>query len=70
LGWSSISVASLTMQSMYQVLGARMEVLWNRMWCPKLTSCSATADLSGCCSGMCHWCTFNLVSTEQPVCPM
>jgi hypothetical protein len=27
LGWSSISVASLTMQSMYQVLGARMEVL-------------------------------------------
>jgi hypothetical protein len=29
--WSPISMASLTMRSMYRVLVARMEVSWNRM---------------------------------------
>jgi hypothetical protein len=35
LGWSSISMASLTMRSMYRVVVARMDVLWNWMRCPK-----------------------------------
>jgi hypothetical protein len=67
---SSISVASLTMQSMYWILVARMEVLWNWMQCPKSTLCSAATDLSGCSRRMCHWCSFNLASTEWPVCPV
>jgi pimeloyl-ACP methyl ester carboxylesterase len=48
LGWSSISIASLMMQSMYLDLVERMVVLCSRMRCPKLILCSATADLSGC----------------------
>jgi hypothetical protein len=73
LEWSSISLSSLynlTMWSMYRGLVARMEVLQNCMWHPKSTVHSTTADSSGCYSQMCRWCSFNLVSTQQPVCPM
>jgi hypothetical protein len=67
LGWSAISMASLTMWSLHRVLVASMEVWWNWMWCPESTPCSAMADLSGCSSWKCHWCSFNLVSTERLV---
>jgi hypothetical protein len=30
---------------------ARMEVLRNRMWCPRPIQCSAIAELSGCAIG-------------------
>jgi hypothetical protein len=66
--WSSILMASLTMWSMYWVLVARTEVLWNWIRCPQSTLCSDMADLSGCSRQMCRWCSFNLASTERPVC--
>jgi hypothetical protein len=47
LGWSSISIASLMMQSMYLGLVARMVVWCSWMQC-KLIMCSATAALSEC----------------------
>jgi hypothetical protein len=40
-GWSSIWMASLTMLSMCRVLVTRMEILWNWIQCPKLTTASA-----------------------------
>jgi hypothetical protein len=60
LGWSSISMAFLTIRSMYRVLVARMEVSWNRMRCPESPLCSATADLSRCSR-------FSLRYSSQPV---
>jgi hypothetical protein len=48
LGWSSISVTSPMMQSMYLGLVERMVVFCSWIWCPKLLLCSAMADLSGC----------------------
>lgn len=70
LGWSSISIASLMMQSMYLSLVERI-VMW-RSWmqCPKLILCSTMVDLSKCFRRICHWCSFNLVSIERPVCPI
>jgi hypothetical protein len=70
LGWSSISMASITTRSMYRALVTRMEVQCNWMRCHESTLCSGRADLSGCSSRMCCWCLFNLVSTERPVWPM
>jgi hypothetical protein len=67
LGWSSISMASLTMRSMYRVFMARTEVSWNRMLCPESMQCSATADLSGCSSRMCRWRSgCHVVSSTDP----
>jgi hypothetical protein len=40
------------------------------MWCPKLILCSAAAHLSRYSRRIRCWCSFKLVSIEQPVCPM
>jgi hypothetical protein len=52
-GWSSISMAFLTMWSIYMVFVASMEELWNSIRCPWSILCSAMADLSTCTSWMC-----------------
>jgi hypothetical protein len=54
VGMGSISIVSLTMQSMYRVLMASIEISWNVMRCPESTQCSATAELSGCSRRMCR----------------
>jgi hypothetical protein len=70
LGLSSISIASLMMRSMYLGVVERMVVFCSWMRCHKLMLCSPTSDLSECSRRMCRWCSFNLVSTDRPVCPM
>jgi hypothetical protein len=54
----------------YLGLVEKTMVFCSWMRCPKLMLCSTTADLSGCSRQICYWCSFNLVSTERPVCPM
>jgi hypothetical protein len=68
--WLLTYSVHVTIRSMYLGLVERMVVFCSWMWCPKLILCSAMADLSGYSRRMCHWCSFNLVSTEQPVCPI
>jgi hypothetical protein len=61
LGWSSISITSLTIRSMYLGLLERMAVWCTWMPCSKLTLCHATDDFFRCR----RWCSFHLVPIER-----
>jgi hypothetical protein len=65
-----ISVAFLMIWYIYLHLVQRTLVTWSWIQCLKLMACPTTADLSGSSRWMCQWCTYNLVSIEQPVWPV
>jgi hypothetical protein len=62
LGWSSTSVTSLMMQSLFG--GQHGSDVHSWMRCPKSILCSATADLLGCSRRICQRCSFSRVSVE------
>jgi hypothetical protein len=65
LGWSSISVTSPTIQSMYRAL-ERIQV---GIQCSLPMLFSVTADLTGCSRWFCYWHSFNLILTDLPPLP-